>query len=78
MKKTIILLLFFSVMSCENNITLQSVLESNDIEQIKLKRKEIAASKEKISNQLQIIDDTLEAKLNFWKPNQCTMLKNKV
>ena len=60
MKKTIILFLFFSVMSCENNITLQSVLESNDIEQIKLKRKEIAASKEKISNQLQIIDDKLE------------------
>ena len=60
MKKTIILFLFFSVMSCENNITLQSVLESNDIEQIKLKRKEIAASKEKISNQLQIIDDKLD------------------
>jgi len=47
-------------MSCENNITLQSVLESNNIEQIKLKRKEIAASKEKISNQLQIIDDKLD------------------
>ena len=60
MKKTIILFLFFSVVSCENNITLQSVLESNDIEQIKLKRKEIAASKEKISNQLQIIDDKLD------------------
>ena len=60
MKKTIILFLFFSVMSCENNITLQSVLESNDIEQIKLKRKEIAASKEKISNQLQIIDNKLD------------------
>ena len=60
MKKTIILFLFFSIVSCENNITLQSVLESNDIEQIKLKRKEIAASKEKISNQLQIIDDKLD------------------
>jgi len=46
MKKIFILALIVSILSCENNSTLQSVLASNDIEQIKLKRKEIAASKQ--------------------------------
>jgi RND family efflux transporter MFP subunit len=47
-------------MSCENNSTLNSILESNDVEQIKLKRKEIAASQQDFFNKLQIIDNKLE------------------
>ena len=43
MKNIFILFLIVSLMSCENNSTLDSILESNDVEQIKLKRKEIAS-----------------------------------
>ena len=60
MKKIFILALIVSILSCENNSTLQSVLASNDIEQIKLKIKEIAASKQDFVNKLQIIDNKLE------------------
>lgn len=60
MKKIFILFLVISIMSCENNPTLKSVLESNDIEQIKLKRKEIAASQQDFVEKLQIIDNKLE------------------
>ena len=45
MKNIFILFLIVSLTSCENNSTLNSILESNDIEQIKLKRKQIAAWK---------------------------------
>ena len=60
MKKIFILFLVISITSCENNPTLKSVLESNDIEQIKLKRKEIAASQQDFVEKLQIIDNKLE------------------
>ena len=60
MKNIFILFLIVSLMSCENNSTLNSILESNDVEQIKLKRKEIAASQQDFFNKLQIIDAKLE------------------
>ena len=60
MKNILTLLLIFSIISCENNPTLQSVLQSNDIEQIKLKRKEIATSQQDFADKLQIIDNKLE------------------
>jgi len=60
MKNIFILFLIVSLMSCENNSTLDSILESNDVEQIKLKRKEIAASQQDFFNKLQIIDAKLE------------------
>lgn len=60
MKNIFILFLIVSLMSCENNSTLDSILESNDVEQIKLKRKEIAASQQDFFNKLQIIDNKLE------------------
>ena len=60
MKNILTLLLIVSIISCENNSTLQSVLESNDIEQIKLKRKEIATSQQDFADKLQIIDNKLE------------------
>jgi len=60
MKNIFIIFLVCSICSCENNSTLQSILESNDVEQIKLKRKEITALKEEISNKLQIIDNKLD------------------
>jgi RND family efflux transporter MFP subunit len=60
MKNILTLFLIFSIISCENNPTLQSVLESNDIEQIKLKRKEIATSQQDFADKLQIIDNKLE------------------
>lgn len=60
MKKIFILFLVISITSCESNPTLKSVLESNDIEQIKLKRKEIAASQQDFVEKLQIIDNKLE------------------
>jgi len=63
MKKTLILFIIVSIVSCENIPTLKTVLESNDMEQIKLKRKEIAASQQDLINKLQIIDYKLE-KLN--------------
>jgi RND family efflux transporter MFP subunit len=60
MKNIFILFLIVSLTSCENNSTLNSILESNDVEQIKLKRKEIAASQQDFFNKLQIIDNKLE------------------
>ena len=60
MKKTLILFIIVSIVSCENIPTLKTVLESNDMEQIKLKRKEIAASQQDLVNKLQIIDNKLE------------------
>lgn len=60
MKNIFILFLIVSLTSCENNSTLDSILESNDVEQIKLKRKEIAASQQDFFNKLQIIDNKLE------------------
>ena len=60
MKKIFILFLVISITSCENNPTLKSILESNDIEQIKLKRKEIAASQQDFVEKLQVIDNKLE------------------
>ena len=55
MKKIFILFLIISITSCDNNSTLQNVLESNDVDKIKLKRKEIAASQQNFFNKLQII-----------------------
>ena len=63
MKNIFILFLIVSLISCEDNSTLKSILESNDVEQIKLKRKQIAAAQQDFSSKLQIIDNKLE-KLN--------------
>ena len=60
MKKIFILFLIISITSCDNNSTLQNVLESNDVDKIKLKRKEIAASQQNFFNKLQIIDNKLD------------------
>ena len=60
MKNIFTLFLVISLISCEDNSTLQSVLESNDIEKIKLKRKEIATSQQDFFNKLQIIDNKLD------------------
>ena len=60
MKKTLIIFIIVSIVSCENIPTLKTVLESNDMEQIKLKRKEITASQQDLVNKLQIIDNKLE------------------
>ena len=60
MKNIFILFLIVSLTSCENNSTLNSILESNDVEQIKLKRKQIAAAQQDFSSKLQIIDNKLE------------------
>ena len=60
MKNIFTLFLVITLISCEDNSTLQSVLESNDIEKIKLKRKEIATSQQDFFNKLQIIDNKLD------------------
>ena len=60
MKKIFILFLIISITSCDNNSTLQNMLESNDVDKIKLKRKEIAASQQNFFNKLQIIDNKLD------------------
>ena len=60
MKNIFILFLIVSLSSCEDNSTLKSILESNDVEQIKLKRKQIAAAQQDFSSKLQIIDNKLE------------------
>lgn len=60
MKNIFTLFLVISLISCKDNSTLQSVLESNDIEKIKLKRKEIATSQQDFFNKLQIIDNKLD------------------
>ena len=60
MKNIFILFLIVSLISCEDNSTLKNILESNDVEQIKLKRKQIAAAQQDFSSKLQIIDNKLE------------------
>ncbi len=60
MKNIFILFFIVSLISCEDNSTLKSILESNDVEQIKLKRKQIAAAQQDFSSKLQIIDNKLE------------------
>ena len=60
MKNIFTLFLVITLISCEDNSTLQSVLESNDVEKIKLKRKEIATSQQDFFNKLQIIDNKLD------------------
>ena len=60
MKNIFTLFLIVSLTSCEDNSTLKSILESNDVEQIKLKRKQIAAAQQDFSSKLQIIDNKLE------------------
>ena len=63
MKKIFILFLIISITSCDNNSTLQSILDSNDVDKIKLKRKEIAESQQEFFNKLLVIDNKLD-KLN--------------
>ena len=60
MKKIITFFLFISLVSCKNSISFESIIESNNIENIKLKRKEIVASQQDFSNKLKIIDNKLE------------------
>ena len=60
MKNTLTLFLIVLLISCDDNPSLKSILESNDVEKIKLKRKEIVASQQDISNKLQIIDNKLD------------------
>ena len=60
MKNTLTLFLIVLLISCNDNPSFKSILESNDVEKIKLKRKEIVASQQNISNKLQIIDGKLE------------------
>jgi len=63
MKKIFILFLIISITSCDNSSTLQSILDSNDVDKIKLKRKEIAESQQDFFNKLLVIDNKLD-KLN--------------
>ena len=63
MKKIFILFLIISITSCDNNSTLQSILDSNDVDKIKFKRKEIAESQQDFFNKLLVIDNKLD-KLN--------------
>lgn len=60
MKNIFKLFLVLLLISCEDNSSLKSILESNDSDKIKLKRKEIVASQQDLSNKLQTIDNKLE------------------
>ena len=60
MKNIFKLFLVLLLISCEDNSSLKSILESNDSDKIKLKRKEIVASQQDLSNKLQTIDYKLE------------------
>ena len=60
MKKIFILFLIISITSCDNNSTLQSILDSNDVDKIKFKRKEIAESQQDFFNKLLVIDNKLD------------------
>ena len=60
MKKIFILFLIISITSCDNSSTLQSILDSNDVDKIKLKRKEIAESQQDFFNKLLVIDNKLD------------------
>jgi len=60
MKKIFILFLIISITSCDNSSTLQSVLDSNDVDKIKLKRKEIAESQQEFFDKLIVIDNKLD------------------
>jgi len=52
---TIILLL-----SCENHETFDSIIKSNDIEKIKLKRKTIVASQQDLNSKIELLDSVIE------------------
>ena len=60
MKNIFKLFLVLLLISCEDNSSLKSILESNDSDKIKLKRKEIVSSQQDLSNKLQTIDNKLE------------------
>ena len=60
MKKIFILFLIISITSCDNSSTLQNMLDSNDVDKIKLKRKEIAESQQEFFNKLIVIDNKLD------------------
>ena len=54
------LLTLLLLFSCERNETFESIIESNDIEKIKLARKTIVASQQDLNTKIELLDNRIE------------------
>ena len=54
------LLTLLLLFSCESNETFESIIESNDIEKIKLVRKTIVASQQDLNTKIELLDNRIE------------------
>ena len=54
------LLTLLLLFSCESNETFESIIESNDIEKIKLARKTIVASQQDLNTKIELLDNRIE------------------
>ncbi|RCL68355.1 MAG: efflux RND transporter periplasmic adaptor subunit [Cryomorphaceae bacterium] len=60
MNKKFYLFTLLLLFSCESNETLESIIESNDIEKIKLARKTIVASQQDLNTKIELLDNRIE------------------
>jgi len=60
MNNTFYLLTLLLLFSCESNETFESIIESNDIEKIKLARKTIVASQQDLNTKIELLDNRIE------------------
>ena len=60
MNKIFYLFTIILLLSCENHETFDSIIKSNDIEKIKLKRKTIVASQQDLNSKIELLDSVIE------------------
>ena len=60
MNKKFYLFTLLLLFSCESNETFESIIESNDIEKIKLARKTIVASQQDLNTKIELLDNRIE------------------
>jgi RND family efflux transporter MFP subunit len=60
MNKKFYLFTLILLFSCESNETFESIIESNDIEKIKIARKTIVASQQDLNTKIELLDNRIE------------------
>jgi RND family efflux transporter MFP subunit len=60
MNKKFYLFTLLLLFSCESNETFESIIESNDIEKIKIARKTIVASQQDLNTKIELLDNRIE------------------
>lgn len=60
MNKIFYLFTIILLLSCENHETFDSIIKSNNIEKIKLKRKTIVASQQDLNSKIELLDSVIE------------------